>query len=166
MVREILQENNKTLREQAKSVPVSDISGEKIQKLLSDMRTTLGETEKGVAIAAPQIGESLRIFVVSPHIFSEDEKKDLVFINPEITNRSKEETKVDEGCLSVDGKYGLVKRAEKVTVRACDENGNSFMRGASGLLAQIFQHEIDHLNGVLYTDIAEEVNDTVKDGKS
>ncbi|MBL7045722.1 MAG: peptide deformylase [Parcubacteria group bacterium] len=159
MVREILQKEHKVLHEKAKEIPVSSIRGDDVQSLISDMFETLLDTEKGVALAAPQIGEPVRMFVVSPNIFGEDEKADLVFINPELVNASKESELIDEGCLSVNGKYGLVHRASKVMVTAYDKEGNKFSRGASGLLAQIFQHEIGHLNGELYVDIATEVHD-------
>ena len=133
-------------------------------------------TEKdAVAIAAPQIGVSLRAFVIGENVFpdtsvsktSEKETKEtkkktspqLVFINPEITNRSKKEEETEEGCLSVRWWYGKVKRAQKMTVSAFDEEGKKFTRGASGLLAEIFQHEIDHLNGVLFIDKARELHE-------
>ena len=77
-----------------------------------------------------------------------------VFINPKVTKISKKKQTVKEGCLSVTGVFGVMTRAEKVTVEACNEKGEKFTRGASGLLAQIFQHEMDHLNGVLFTDTA------------
>ena len=78
----------------------------------------------------------------------------VVFINPKITKISKKKQTVREGCLSVVGMFGAITRAEKVTVEAYNEKGEKFSRGASGLLAQIFQHEIDHLNGILFTDTA------------
>ncbi|HJL55740.1 MAG TPA: peptide deformylase, partial [Candidatus Paceibacterota bacterium] len=121
------------------------------------------------AIAAPQIGVPLRIFIVSGKLFDlggnineevSSPLSDLVFINPEITKLSKENEEHEEGCLSVRGKYGTTKRAKKTTVRAFDENGKIFERGGSGLLAKIFQHEIDHLNGVLFIDKAENIHDT------
>ena len=85
--------------------------------------------------------------------------EDLVFINPEIINLSKKKRKMEEGCLSVRWLYGQVNRHEKVTIKAYDENGKLMTVGASGLLAQIFQHEIDHLNGILFIDKAENVRD-------
>jgi len=79
---------------------------------------------------------------------------DLVFINPEIIKISKKKGSVPEGCLSVRWLYGEVKRSTNATIRAYDENGKIFTRGGGGLLAQIFQHEVDHLNGVLFIDKA------------
>ena len=81
----------------------------------------------------------------------------MVFINPQITKLSRKKVWVPEGCLSVRWLYGETPRREKATIRACDEHGKPFTRGASGLIAQIFQHETDHLNGVLFTDTARNI---------
>lgn len=164
-MKEIIQADNPVLRAKAKEVPLSDITSGKIKKILKDMKELLRTQNDGVAIAAPQIGESLRIFLVSGEILKladpnyKGEEKDLVFINPVITKLSKEKQEVEEGCLSVRWKYGKIVRAKKATVKAYDENGVLFLRGASGLLAQVFQHETDHLDGVLFIDSAYEVKD-------
>lgn len=157
--------DNVILRQVAKSVPIEEIKSAKIKKIMEDMKNSLAKEEEGVAIAAPQIGIPLRIFVVSKKIFqlldagknSGKQIDDLVFINPEITKISKKKEEMEEGCLSVRDYYGKTKRAGKATVRAYDKNGRLFERGGSGLLAQIFQHEIDHLNGILFTDTAKDV---------
>ena len=86
-------------------------------------------------------------------------QKNLVFINPVISKLSREKTWVPEGCLSVRWLYGKTYRSTKATVTAYDENGKKFVRGASGLLAQIFQHETDHLKGILFIDHATEVRE-------
>ncbi|MEX2013689.1 MAG: peptide deformylase [Parcubacteria group bacterium] len=165
----ILQKDAPVLRKKAKSVPVKSIGTKKIQDVLHRMKEALHAEEDGVAIAAPQIGESLRIFVVSgralaiikktKRVGADKELNDLVFINPEIINTSKQKKKVEEGCLSIRWLYGQVKRSEKVTIVAYDETGQITRRGASGLLAQIFQHETDHLDGILFIDKAENVQD-------
>ncbi|MDP2642070.1 MAG: peptide deformylase [bacterium] len=163
----ILQRDAAILRKIAKPVPVEEIGSKKIQAILSKMKKALHAEEDGVAIAAPQIGESLRIFVVSGEVLALDKKRkksqtleeDLVFINPEIIKTSKKRKKMEEGCLSVRWLYGQVARSEKVTLKAYDENGLYIERGASGLLAQIFQHETDHLDGVLFIDKAENIRD-------
>lgn len=85
------------------------------------------------------------------------EETNLVFFNPEIVRSSRETKKLEEGCLSVRWLYGTVKRATRVTLRAYGRDGKRIERGASGLLAHIFQHEVDHLNGVLFTDKATDV---------
>jgi peptide deformylase len=82
---------------------------------------------------------------------------DTVYINPQIKKVSRKKRQLDEGCLSVRYLYGKVKRAEKVTLEAYNEKGEKFTKGGSGLLAQIFQHETDHLDGVLFIDKAENV---------
>ena len=166
---EILQKDAPVLRGTAKPIPFKNIGSKKIKNILDRMRKALHAEEDGVAIAAPQIGESLRIFVVSGKALALTQKikggnarkklNDLVFINPEITKTSKKKKQVEEGCLSVRWLYGRVKRSEKVTIRAYDEAGRQFERGASGLLAQIFQHETDHLNGILFIDKAVNVQD-------
>ncbi len=164
---------NPVLRDFAELVPLEEIKSEKIKKIIEGMKNTLEKEKEGVAIAAPQIGIPLRIFVVSKKIFrlldiskSDNGKfSDLVFINPKIIKLSREKEVMEEGCLSVRDYYGKIKRATKATVRACDENGKVFERGGSRLLAQIFQHEIDHLNGILFTDSAKDVQKIVKEKK-
>ena len=159
---EILQKEHSALREVAKEVPISNIDSEEIHRAIKDMKEAMRGEKDAVAIAAPQIGISLRIFVVLGKVFEKDteteegtkDTKDVVFINPEITKFSQKKDTVHEGCLSVRWWYGQVDRAEKVTVKAYAENGKKFTRGASGLLAQIFQHETDHLDGILFTDKA------------
>ncbi len=162
----ILDKDAPILREVAKEIPLKDIKSLKIQAVISNMKEALNSQDDGVAIAAPQIGEKLRIFVVSHKVFNmgrEEEQianvKDLVCINPEIIKISKKKKKMEEGCLSVRWLYGKVERSEKVNIKAYNENGEEFERGSSGLLAQIFQHEIDHLNGILFTDKAEDLED-------
>ncbi len=165
-------ETNAALRKIAHAIPLSDIPSKKIQALVADMRALLEKEEYGVALAAPQVGESLRLFIVSPNALEKREKKygdtapdsknesaETVYINPEIIKMSRGKTLKHEGCLSVRGKWGRVPRAEKVTLTAYNERGEKFTRGASGLLAHIFQHEMDHLEGILYIDKAKELLD-------
>ena len=163
----IVQRDAPVLRQIAKEVEVSKIQSKKLQDILKKMKTALNKEEDGVAIAAPQIGESLRIFVVSGRAFAVMDKKnpegenrvfeDQVFINPKILKLSKTKAKMEEGCLSIRWLYGQVERSTKATIQAFDENGRKFEKGASGLLAQIFQHEIDHLDGILFIDKAENI---------
>jgi peptide deformylase len=170
----ITQEGAPVLRSKAHTVKIADIPGKQIKTVIKRMSEELARHSDGVAIAAPQIGEPLRIFVVSKKVFAltkdgklpeDDTKKsdlvmpadDLVFINPKITRMSKTRKWVPEGCLSVRWKYGETRRAEKATIEAYDENGKRFTRGGSGLLAQIFQHETDHLDGILFVDHARNI---------
>ena len=166
----ILQKDEQSLREKAEKVSVADIGSGKIKKVLHDMREAMRGEKDAVAIAAPQIGVPLRIFMASGKVFDgvpqeetsaekKPEAREMVFINPEITKLSRKKVSMEEGCLSVRWWYGTVERSEKATVKAHDEDGKIFTRGASGLLAQIFQHETDHLNGVLFTDKAENLRE-------
>jgi peptide deformylase len=162
---DIIQDGNPVLRKKAQEVPLFDINSTKIKKVIERMKNILASQDDGIAIAAPQIGESLRIFIISGTVLKLADKTykgdvtDLVFINPKITRVSRNKQEVEEGCLSVRWKYGLIKRAEKVSIEAYDVNGDLIKRGASGLLAQIFQHETDHLNGILFIDTAYNVHD-------
>lgn len=165
----ILQKEAPILREIAQPVPVKEIRSKKIRAILSKMREAMHAEEDGVAIAAPQIGENLRIFIVNGEALAFSSKgikssrkqglEDLVFINPEITKLSKKKRNMEEGCLSIRYLYGQVKRSEKTVLRAYNESGQRFERGASGLLAQIFQHEMDHLEGILFTDKAANIQE-------
>ena len=178
-MKKILQSKEAVLRKIAKEVNIREIKTPKIQKILKEMSASLRSQDDGVAIAAPQIGYSLRIFVVSGRILeaefseqnlSQDTKKDesktktvkvpdLVFINPKILKLSRDKAWVPEGCLSVRPIYGKTYRSTKALVTAHDEHGKKFQRGASGLLAQIFQHETDHLNGILFIDHAKDLKE-------
>ena len=129
-----------------------------LQTLVDNMFETM-RAAPGVGLAAPQIGESLRLVVVE---YTEDEDenakpKKYVLINPEIVKRSEETVTDIEGCLSLPGLAGIVERHEAVTVKAKNRFGKPLKIEAEGWLARIFQHEIDHLDGVLYIDRAEEV---------
>ncbi len=166
----ILQKDAPVLRKKALRVPLEDIQSSEIQSIIERMKKAVRAEDDGVAIAAPQIGESLRIFVVAGRALAVKDKEkdpsvneldypDLVFINPEITKLSKKKRKMDEGCLSVRWLYGKVRRSERASVKAYDETGKKVERGASGLLAQIFQHEVDHLDGILFIDKATDLEE-------
>ena len=173
----IVQNGDPVLRELAQTVPIHYIQTPRIQGIIRNMKSALATQKDGVAIAAPQIGVPLRIFVVSGIVLkmaldnekyptgskaeadaiskkSSHDGSDMVFINPVITKLSRTKEPLDEGCLSVRWLYGKVKRSTKATIRAYNERGELFERGASGLLAQVFQHETDHLDGILFIDKA------------
>lgn len=161
-VTKIVQKDAPVLRQIAEEVAVKEITSKKVQDTIAKMKRALSREDDGVAIAAPQIGVSQRIFVVSGKLLTrgkEEEQADMVFINPEIVKLSRKKQKMEEGCLSVRWLYGQVERSEKATVRARDEHGKLFTKGASGILAQAFQHEIDHLNGILFIDKATDLED-------
>ncbi len=154
----ILDKNEKLLRKHAKPISKKEIGSKDLSKILDRMSKALGEQDDGVAIAAPQVGESIRVFVVSKKIFP-TEGIDKVFINPEIIKKSRDRKAMIEGCLSVRWLYGKVKRASRAVVKATDEHGQEFEMEGRGLLAQIFQHEIDHLDGILFIDTAKELEE-------
>jgi peptide deformylase len=105
--------------------------------------------EEGVGLAAPQVGITDRVIVVDPHL---EEQEPFALINPEILQASKETDKAEEGCLSIPGLRDLVERSTSITVRGLTPEGEPRELAAEGLLARIVQHEVDHLNGVLFID--------------
>lgn len=169
----IVQKEDPVLRAHAKQVPLSEIGTKKLNDILAMMKKALDAEADGVAIAAPQIGVSLRIFIVSGKAFAIEarndgtettkppsgEYPDMICINPEITKRSKKKVRVPEGCLSVRWLYGNTLRNEKATIKARDQHGKLFTYGGSGLIAQIFQHETDHLDGILFIDHAKNIEE-------
>ncbi|MDY6367865.1 MAG: peptide deformylase [Clostridia bacterium] len=150
-IRNIVQIGDEVLRK--KCFPVTEIN-DKIRELLDDMKETLAKAE-GVGLAAPQVGVLKRIFIVS------FDGKYYECINPEIVKTSGSQTG-EEGCLSVKGKYGTVKRPMKVVVKAKDRFGKEFTVKAEGFMARAFCHENDHLDGILYVDKAESLSDENK----
>lgn len=171
---------NPALRQKAQDISLADMTSPRIRELISEMKQLLSKEEYGVALAAPQLGESVKLFIVSGRALARDSRNapdeaeaneepvdppppDEVYINPELIKLSRKRVGKHEGCLSIRGKWGVVPRAEKATVRAFDEHGVQFTRGASGFLAHIFQHEIDHLEGILYIDKAKELYDDEPD---
>lgn len=176
----VVQVGAPVLREKAETVAKKDIGSKKLAVLIQKMKDILAKEEFGVAIAAPQIGEPLRIFVIAEKAFRDDADaeadsgaratghkssspkerakqnlpKHTVFINPELIRLSRKKEEMSEGCLSVRGVYGSVLRHEKASVKALDEHGKPFVYHASDLIAHIFQHEIDHLDGILFIDKA------------
>jgi peptide deformylase len=132
------------LREKTKKVNSIDKS---VKKLIADMRETLHADPGRVGLAAPQVGFSLRITVIC----LPEEEEDIILINGEIVRR-KGKRLVSEGCLSVPGYIGELYRAESVTAKGLDIKGKEIRIKAEDLLAQALEHEIDHLNGILYID--------------
>ncbi|MFC2047771.1 peptide deformylase [Chloroflexota bacterium] len=140
------------LKQKSKRVRIIDGS---IQRLIDNMIETM-HSANGVGLAAPQVGVPLRVIVIG--IAGEEP---LVLINPEVVRR-KGERSVNEGCLSVPGHFGEIKRAESVTVKGLDLNGKKIRIRADELLAQVLEHEIDHINGVLYLDHLESTDNLRK----
>jgi methionyl-tRNA formyltransferase len=163
-MKEVVQDGAPVLREIAKPVPEELFGSDELNTLIRDMSESLDAFPEGVALAAPQIGVSYRLFIVRvDRTLPPSEEKDapvpppevVAYVNPEIVKTSRKREKMDEGCLSVNGVYGTTMRHERVTIKARQPDGSHLSRGAGGLMAQIFEHEIDHLNGILFTDHAE-----------
>ena len=139
---------DKTLREVAK--PVMEFTDE-VKDFITDLIFTMYEKD-GVGLAAPQVGKSLRIFVVDPLWFNEDGKKNpLVLVNPEF-KEFQGEVESDEGCLSLPKIFEPVQRAKSVVIEALNEKGKKVSYEADGLFARALQHEYDHLDGILFVD--------------
>lgn len=133
------------LHQRASEVDPKDIPTEDLQSLIRDMLETMVAAD-GVGIAAPQVGVGLRVFIArSP-------QGPVAVINPAITGRSWRQTKGEEGCLSVPGKFGSVKRHRSVRVKALDHEGRPMEFEARDFFARIIQHENDHLDGILFVD--------------
>ncbi|MEB3101240.1 peptide deformylase [Ferviditalea candida] len=147
-IRFIVKDPDPVLRKVAN--PVTKFT-QNLHKMLDDMAATMYDAP-GVGLAAPQIGILKRVIVIDVG----DEHGLIEMINPEIVN-SEGEQLGPEGCLSIPGLMGDVRRAMKVTVKGLDRNGSEFTMQAEEFLARAFQHEIDHLNGILFTDLAETV---------
>lgn len=129
-----------------KSKPVLGIS-DKEKELIQEMIRTM-HFENGVGLAAPQVGHNIRIAVVNP---DPETAKDMILINPEIVSK-KGTAVIEEGCLSLPGVYAKIKRAKEIAVKMQDIHGKQLQLTATGLLARIIQHEIDHLDGLLFVD--------------
>jgi peptide deformylase len=157
----LVSENHPALHTIAEEITPEEIADGTVTKLIKDLKSALKSYNvdgfSAVAIAAPQIGVSKRLFLINDQNKERDDIPDMVVINPKIVKTSKRTALLGEGCLSIPDYYGLVRRHKNVTIRAIDETGKVFERGAGGLLAQIFQHETDHLDGILFTERAEKI---------
>ena len=140
-----------------KAKPVTDF-GDELQQLIDDMVETMRDAP-GVGLAGPQVNELKRVIVVEYGDEDDEEIPPTLYtlVNPEISKMSKETVFGMEGCLSIPELLGDVERSQSVTIKAQDRRGRVIKIKASGWLARIFQHEIDHLNGVLFTDRTEDV---------
>jgi len=146
---------NKRLRQKSKRVPI--ITAEALEVIKDMIDATVDwentrEHEVGVALAAIQIDKPYRIVIVRNDFENKDDKSFSVFINPQITKLEGEIEADFEGCLSVTDIYGKVPRHTKVRIRALDQDGQPVRVKAEGFLARIFQHEIDHTNGIMFVD--------------
>lgn len=148
-IRKIVTEEDEILRKKCRAVEIYDA---KLWSLLDDMRDTLYGSGNGVGLAAPQVGILRRVVVI-------DVGEGLMeLVNPRLVTKSGKQTG-NEGCLSCPGEYGVVTRPKKVKISACDRNGKIFEVVGEDLLARALCHEIDHLEGRLFKDIAERMLD-------
>jgi len=153
-VRKIITENHPTLRRMAKRVQVQELADPLFQQLIDDMFVTMYEAP-GIGLAAPQVDVSKRIFTIDLHD-DDPEHGPFVVINPKLVE-TRGEIEAVEGCLSVPGYVGDLARYEFVAVTGLDRVGKKIRLEGEGLFARCLQHEIDHLNGVLYIDKAHDV---------
>jgi len=144
----ILTNPNPILRK--KALAIKDVSKAEVQKLIPQMVEVM-MTRDGVGLAAPQVGQSVRLITVRY------QDGHLVLVNPKIVKKSLLKEWGEEGCLSVPNVYGEVKRCQKITVKYLDENGKTHKMSGEGLFARVIQHEVDHLDGVLFIDKAKKL---------
>ncbi len=135
-----------------KSVEIKQIQAKEFQQLCLDMAKTMQEKD-GVGLAAPQVGQNIRLIVINT------KNGAVCMINPEITKKSLTKEWSEEGCLSIPDVFGQVKRHKKITCKYLDKNGKEIKITAQGLMARVIQHEIDHLDGVLFIDKARDVKE-------
>lgn len=150
MTLDVLTTPNQKLRERSREVLIDEIKTQEMQKFFDDLIETM-KVEDGIGIAAPQVGNNIRVIIVLT------KKGPEVFVNPEITFRSIKKIKEEEGCLSVPGVYGIVERYKEVKIKALDKDGKEIIPDTAGFMSVIFQHEIDHLDGILFIDRAKKI---------
>lgn len=150
MLMPILTLPNHKLRERSKEIDLAELKKPEFQAWIDDLIETMHKAD-GVGIAAPQTGRAVRIFVAmqggAPH----------VVVNPVVAAKSWRTVEGEEGCLSVPGKYGIVRRHKNFKIKARDRHGEKIVLDAKDFFARVLQHELDHLDGVLYVDRAKEV---------
>jgi peptide deformylase len=155
-LKKILTEPNKTLRQ--KSVAVAEVDSE-LQQLMDDMLETM-YAAPGIGLAAIQVGVPKRVIVLD--LASREEiKKPMYFINPEIINKSENNSIYEEGCLSVPGQFAEIERPDKCHIKYLDYHGEPRELNAEGMLATCIQHEIDHLEGILFIDYLSKLKKTM-----
>lgn len=138
------------LRQPTPALAPEQIRTPSIQKLIQEMIKTM-RSANGIGLAAPQVGQLVRVAVIHKQA-DRSLKRDLVLINPELSQPSATEVDFEEGCLSIPDVYGFVMRPETIQLTAYDVQGKIYTIDATGLLARVIQHEVDHLNGRLFID--------------
>ena len=148
----ILTEPTPSLRKRSEEVETREITTPAFQAFIDTLTRTMF-VEDGIGIASPQVGKNIRVIIVNL------KEGASCFINPELTKVSDAMIESEEGCLSVPGRSGIVKRHKRVSVKALNRHGRRVELDLSGLMAIVFQHEIDHLDGILYIDKAIKIVD-------
>lgn len=151
----ILTEPNKILRQRSTEIDPALISSDEIQNLIKNMIPTMYGDE-GIGLAAPQVGKNIRLCIVGKEAWPEQDK-DRVLINPVWQKTSRKKVEAAEGCLSVPKTFGKVKRYKNIHVEALDEKGEKQEFSASDMLARVIQHEVDHLDGILFIEKAKDI---------
>ena len=141
-----------SLRERSQEVLPSEITTAEFQEFIDALIRTM-HVEDGIGIASPQVGKNIRVIIVNL------KEGATAFMNPEIMKRSEASAENEEACLSVPGRSGIVKRYKRVSIRAINRHGRRVEIEANGLMSIVFQHEIDHLDGILYIDRATTITD-------
>ncbi|PIR03129.1 MAG: peptide deformylase [Candidatus Magasanikbacteria bacterium CG11_big_fil_rev_8_21_14_0_20_43_7] len=161
MLRPLTKIPTPSLHKPSRALTKADLETPEIKQLIADMIPTMYH-EQGIGLAAPQVGVNVQVCIIGKDCFPEafniqDRNKDMVLINPAYTRTSRRAALETEGCLSVPGKQGKVKRYKEIHVTALDEHGVSLTFHAGGYFAHVIQHETDHLNSTLYIDKAKSV---------
>lgn len=155
MILPIVTEPNEILRKKSLEIRPEQMKNPEFLTLVKDMIDTMGE-KQGIGIAAPQIGKNIRLIVIST------QNGPLALVNPKIIKTSVLKATEEEGCLSVPKMFGMVKRFKKITVSALSYKGEALEFEAKGLFARVIQHEMDHLDGILFIDKAEKIKEIAK----
>ena len=148
-------EDRAMLRTPGQEVDLATISTSETQQLIDDMLVTMRQAE-GIGLAAPQIGRSIRLAVID-HATEPTLRDDLVLINPRIVQPSVDVELGEEGCLSIPKVFGMIERSLRIRVQAFDRRGLPFQLDAHDLLARVIQHEVNHLDGILFIDHATKI---------
>ncbi|OGN10400.1 MAG: peptide deformylase [Candidatus Yanofskybacteria bacterium RIFCSPHIGHO2_02_FULL_41_11] len=143
----------KILTKKVELVDTEKVKKGEYDSLFSDMKKAMKENS-GIGLAANQVGKDLAIFVIDEEIARENKVPE-IYINPEVTEYSRDKDEMEEGCLSIPEYYAPIHRSKKIKIKAVDEKGNKIKFKAKGLLARILQHETDHLNGTTIKDRAQ-----------
>lgn len=146
---------NEILRQKSAEIDRNFLLSKETQQLIKDMIETM-YVDDGIGLAAPQVGKNIRLLVIGKEAHPQ-KTKDTILINPTWTKTSRKKVTDTEGCLSVPKTFGKVKRYKNIHVEALDEKGNELSFEANKFLARVIQHEVDHLDGILFIDKAKDI---------